>query len=302
MVKGILLGLLAYAVFSCGDAIIRSLGGRLPVFEIGFFVTLFACLTVPFVRPPSERWRDIFRMHRPWLVVLRAIAGAGGGVLAVYAFTTLPLAEVYSMVFVAPLFVTLLSIPFLGERIGWRRALAVGMGFIGVLLVVRPGFRELSLGHLAALGVSLSAATTVVVLRALGPTEKRITLMGVVILAALALNFALMLFDYRHPAPVDLVKMAAAGLTGGFGHLLLMAALRAAPANRVAPAQYSQMIWAMGLGALFFGEFPDATALSGIGLIVFSGLFTFLREEQKGGRWPAVWTIVWTRPRNGRRP
>ena len=208
----------------------------------------------------------------------------------------------YSMVFVAPLFVTLLSIPFLGERIGWRRALAVGMGFIGVLLVVRPGFRELSLGHLAALGVSLSAATTVVVLRALGPTEKRITLMGVVILAALALNFALMLFDYRHPAPVDLVKMAAAGLTGGFGHLLLMAALRAAPANRVAPAQYSQMIWAMGLGALFFGEFPDATALSGIGLIVFSGLFTFLREEQKGGRWPAVWTIVWTRPRNGRRP
>ena len=301
MGKGILLGLLSYAVFSCGDAVIRSLGGRLPVFEIGFFVTLFACFAVPFVRPPSERWRDIFRMHRPWLVALRTLAGVGGGILAVYAFTHLPLAEVYSVVFLAPLFVTLLSIPFLGERIGWRRSLAVVSGFVGVLLVVRPGFRDLSLGHLAALGVSLSAATTVIVLRALGPTERRITLMGVVMLAALMVNFVLMLFDFRQPAPADFVRLAAAGLMGGFGHLLLMAALRAAPANRIAPAQYSQIIWAMGLGSMFFGEFPDATALAGIALITLSGLFTFLREEQKGGRWPAVWTIVWTRPRNGRR-
>ena len=143
MVKGIFIGLLSYAVFSCGDAIIKSLGDRLPIFEIGFFVTLFALIAMPFARAPGERWRDLFRMHRPFMVLLRAASGTMAGILGVIAFTTLPLAEVYSLIFVAPLFVTLLSIPLLGERIGWRRALAVVVGFGGILLVVRPGFREL---------------------------------------------------------------------------------------------------------------------------------------------------------------
>jgi S-adenosylmethionine uptake transporter len=235
----------------------------------------------------------MFRMHRPALVLLRAISGTAAGILGVYAFTTTPFAEVYSLIFLAPLFVTLLSIPLLGERIGWRRGLAVVVGFAGVLLVVRPGFRDLSLGHLAAAGIALGAAATVIVLRALGPTEKRITLMGVVLFVSLAANGVLMVFDFRLPAVADLGWLALAGLTAGFGHILLMAATRAAPANRIAPGQYSQMVWALLLGALFFGEFPDVTALAGIALIVFAGLFTFLREERRGGRWPAVWTIVW---------
>jgi S-adenosylmethionine uptake transporter len=156
-------------------------------------------------------------------------------------------------------------------------------------------------GHLAAAGVALGAAATVITLRALGPTEKRITLMGVVLLVSLAGNGAAMLFDFHPPALRDLEWLAFAGLLAGFGHILLMAATRAAPANRIAPGQYSQMVWALLLGALFFEEFPDATALAGIGLIVFAGLFTFLREEKRGGRWPAVWTIVWGRG-NGSSP
>ena len=91
-----------------------------------------------------------------------------------------------------------------------------------------------------------------IVLRALGPTEKRITLMGVAMLMALAVNGVLMLFDFRIPAPLDLLALAAIGLCTGAGHILIMAALRAAPANRIAPAQYSQMIWAVLLGAIFF--------------------------------------------------
>jgi S-adenosylmethionine uptake transporter len=301
MVKGIFIGLLSYAVFSCGDAIIKSLGDRLPIFEVGFFATLFAMIAMPFARAPSEHWRDLFRMHRPGMVLLRAASGTMAGILGVIAFTTLPLAEVYSLIFVAPLFVTLLSIPLLGERIGWRRALAVVVGFGGILLVVRPGFRELLPGHFAALGVALGGAVTMIVLRALGPTEKRITLMGVAMLMALSVNGVLMLFDFRMPTPADLLSLAAIGLCTGLGHILIMAALRAAPANRIAPAQYSQMIWAVLLGAIFFHEFPDATALAGIGLVCFAGLFTFVREEKMGGRWPAVWTIVWGRPRNGDR-
>ena len=125
MVKGILLGFLAMGIFSCGDASIKAIGDRMTVFEISFFCTAFACIAIPFVRLPHERWRDMFRMHRPGLVMVRTVAGILAGLFSIVAFTTLPLAEVYSLIFLSPLFVTLLSIPFLGERIGWRRLLAV---------------------------------------------------------------------------------------------------------------------------------------------------------------------------------
>jgi S-adenosylmethionine uptake transporter len=294
MVKGVLLAFLAMAIFSCGDASIKAIGDGMTVFEISFFATAFACVAIPFVRLPHERWRDMFRMHRPGLVMVRTVAGVLAGLFSTYAFTTLPLAEVYSLIFLSPLFVTILSIPFLGETVGWRRGLAILIGFLGVLLVVRPGFRELMPGHLAAAGSAVCGAATVLSLRALGPTEKRITLMGVVFAAALAINGAIMVFDFHVPATRDLLLAAFAGLCGGIAHMLLMAAMRAAPANRVAP-QYSQIVWAILLGAAFFSEFPDATAIAGIGLVTFAGLFTFAREEKRGVRFPPVWTMVFGR-------
>jgi S-adenosylmethionine uptake transporter len=300
MVKGVLLGFLAMAIFSCGDASIKAIGDRMTVFEISFFCTAFACIAIPFVKLPHERWRDMFRMHRPGLVMVRTIAGILAGLFSIYAFTTLPLAEVYSLIFLSPLLVTILSIPFLGETVGWRRALAILVGFAGVLLVVRPGFREMMPGHLAAAAAAMCGAATVLSLRALGPTEKRITLMGVVFVAALAVNGAIMIFDFHVPAPRDFLLTAFAGLCGGTAHTLLMAAMRAAPANRVAPTQYSQIAWAIILGALFFGEFPDATAVAGIVLVTFAGLFTFAREEKRGVRFPSAWTMVFGR--SGRSP
>jgi S-adenosylmethionine uptake transporter len=300
MVKGILLGFLAMAIFSFGDACIKAIGDRMTVFEISFFATVFACVALPFVRQPHERWRDMFHMDRPGLVMVRVIAGVFAGLFSTIAFTTLPFAEVYSLIFLSPLFVTILSIPFLGETVGWRRAGAIVIGFAGVLLVVRPGFRELTLGHLAALGASMCGAATVLSLRALGPTEKRITLMGVVFVAALAVNGVIMAFDFHVPAPRDLLLTLLAGLCGGTAHILIMAAIREAPANRVAPAQYSQIVWAILLGALFFDEFPDATAFAGIALVTFAGIFTFIREEKRGARFPPVWTMVFGR--GGRAP
>ena len=133
-------------IFSCGDAALRRSAAGCRVFEIGFFSTVFSCVALPFVRQPHERWRDMFRMHRPGLVLLRAVAGRARWALQVFAFTHLPLAEVYSLFFLSPLLVTILSIPILGESVGWRRGLAIVVGFAGVLLVVRPGFRELHAG------------------------------------------------------------------------------------------------------------------------------------------------------------
>jgi drug/metabolite transporter (DMT)-like permease len=287
-IKGIALGFLAYFLFSCSDANVKALGGHLPIFEIGFFQILFAALVLLFLRPRDERWRDALRVRRPGLVALRGIAGASAGILGIYAFTHLPFAEAYALIFLSPSIATILSIFILNEQVGWRRWLAVAIGFTGVMTIVRPGFETLELGHLAAFAVSFCAAGTIIILRTLGQTERRVSLLAAVILTSLLLNGTLMLRDFHWPALADLPYLIAAGVFAGIAQLCLILATRAAPANRVAPAQYSQMVWAIVIGGIFFAEFPDVPAMIGIGLIAISGLFTFLREETRGRWWSRI--------------
>ena len=282
MLKGIAVGFLSYGLFSSTDACVKALGALgMPIFEMLFLITLITFVgTIGFAKPRGEKWREVFHLHRPGLVLLRASCGVFAGLLGVYAFTTLPLAEAYSLLFLMPAFATILSIPLLGEEVGWRRWLAVGIGFCGVLLVVRPGFRDLHLGHLAAAAAAVFAALSLITLRVLGPTEKRVSVLAVVYLAALLFNFPLMLLNYRTPSTREMWILLLAGLVGGVGQITMMIATRLAPANRIAPAQYSQIIWAVVFGATFFGELPDGVAFAGMALVIASGLFTFFREEQ----------------------
>src|SRR4051812_17757976 len=138
MLTGVALAFLTYALFSCTDAIVKGLGPELPVAEIVFFATLFQSAVILILRPRGERWRDMFRMNHPKRVMLRTVCGIAAGFLGTYAFTTIPLAEVYALIFLSPVLVTLLSIFLLGEPVGWRRLSAVGVGFVGMLLVVKP--------------------------------------------------------------------------------------------------------------------------------------------------------------------
>src|SRR5688572_21572124 len=118
MINGFAVGLGAYGLFSTADACIKALGGGMSVFEIIFFITAAHFLTIGLAKPESENWRHIFRMNRPSLVLLRAACGVGAGLCGVYAFTTLPLAEAYALIFLMPAFATILSIPILGEEVG----------------------------------------------------------------------------------------------------------------------------------------------------------------------------------------
>jgi S-adenosylmethionine uptake transporter len=240
------------------------------------------------LRPRDERWRDAWRPRHPKLVILRGLAGAASGILAVFAFTTLPFAEAYALIFLSPSIATILSIFWLGEHVRWRRWFAVVLGFVGVLVIVRPGFEELGFGHLCALGVSFFSASTVIILRKLGPTERRVSLLGAVVTAALLSNGILMLDGFVWPTLDDLPFILLAGICAGIAQLCLVVATRHAPANRVAPAQYSQMVWAILIGGLLFQEFPDAWAMAGIVLIAISGIITFLREEARGGWWARI--------------
>lgn len=295
MLKGIAVGFLAYGLFSSADACIKALGGRMSIFEILFLVTLATCATLGFAKSKDETWSTVFHMHRPVLILLRAIGGTVAGLLGVYAFTTLPFAEAYSLLFLMPAFATILSVPILGEEVGWRRWTAVGVGFLGVLLVVRPGFRELHLGHLAAAFAAVFAAMSMIVLRMIGQTEKRITVLTAVYLLALVVNAPFMIADFTVPGWREVGLVLLAGAVGGFGQIAMMIATKLAPANRVVPAQYSQIIWAVVFGAAFFGELPDGIAFVGMVLVAGSGLFTFLREEQLHG-WTRRTILMRNRP------
>jgi len=286
--SGVILALAGYAVYAWGDGITKALGGHLSVFEIGFFNIAFASIFLFFLKPEGEQWHGFWRMQRPWAVHARAISGTVGGVLGVYAFTTIPLAEVYALIFLAPLFVTLLAVVVLKEKVGpWRWA-AVVAGFIGIVLVVRPGFRELQLGHLAALLVAFLAAATIILMRSLAG-EKQTTMLGVLVCYGLVANglAAAVTSSFTVPDLKLLGMLAAAGACTAGGHRLQLLATRRSPANQIASTHYSQIIWAVVIGATFFYEYPDWISLVGLAVVAGSGLLTLVREQIRLGtvRW-----------------
>jgi drug/metabolite transporter (DMT)-like permease len=279
--NGVVFALLAYAVYSCSDAAIKMLSGQLGVFQIGFFIFLFAGLTLLPTRPNGERWLDAWRMSRPWAVQARALTGIVSGAFSVLAFTTIPFAEAYAIIFLSPFFVTLMSIVFLKEQVGpWRWASLVA-GFIGVLLVVRPGFRELEIGHLAALIVALLAAVSVILSRSLAGAERHTSIIGAVIIYGLVFNaIGAVATGGLYIPPVDHLRwLLLAGFLSAGGQVFLLRATQLIPASLVAPTHYSQIVWGIVLGAAFFEEYPDWIAIAGLVVVGASGLLTVIRER-----------------------
>ena len=289
MNNGILLALLGYATFAWSDAAIKALGGGMSVFQIGFFqLAIAGSLLVLLTRPEGSGWLDFWRMKHPLPVQVRAIIGLIAGVGGVYAFTTIPLAEVYAIAFLSPLFVTLLSMLILKEQIGpWRWA-AVIIGFLGVLIVVRPGFRALELGHAAALMMATLSASSIILQRSLAARERTTTILGyLIVYAALFNGVATVVTGFEPPSRSEAAILFVAGAGAAAGHMFLMRAIRIAPVNQLAPTHYSQIAWAVLLGALLFDEQPDIWSVSGLVVIAFSGLLTVARERIRLGtvRW-----------------
>ncbi|MBO6900309.1 MAG: DMT family transporter [Rhizobiaceae bacterium] len=289
MKNGILLALFGYATFAWSDAAIKALGGEMSIFQIGFSQLVIAgSLLVLLTRPEGAGWLDFWRMNHPLPVQARAIIGLVAGVTGVYAFTTIPLAEVYALAFLSPLFVTILSMVLLKEQIGpWRWA-AVIVGFLGVLVVVRPGFRALEIGHGAALMMAVLGACSIILQRSLAERERTTTILGYLILYAVLFNgAATTVTGFKAPQLDEAAILLVAGAGAAAGHMFLMRAIRLAPVNQLAPTHYSQIAWAVLLGALLFDEQPDIWSVTGLAVIAFSGLLTVARERVRLGtaRW-----------------
>lgn len=282
--KGILLAFLAYGTYACSDAFVKAAGG-MPVFVIGLYVTAFALVPVALFKPGHEKWAEVFVLNNPKIVHLRAASGVLAGMCAFYAFTTLPLAEAYAIIFLIPAFSTLIAIFVLKEPVGWRRWLAVILGFAGILIVIRPGFREIEPGHIAGLGTAFFGAVTITALRRLSTSEKMLSLIAMVGVWSFGANGLLAAVFTGFPLPErdQFYALVGAGLMAGFAQIAIIRASGLAPASTIAPTQYSQMIWAIAIGYFAFAEVPEPATFAGMAVIAFSGMLIFIREEKRIG-------------------
>lgn len=279
--KGAALALLAFAIFATHDVVVKALGGFYAPFQVVFFSTLmgFPLVTLMLI---GDRTDGNLRPRHPWWTALRTGAAVVTGVSAFYAFASLPLAQVYAILFAAPLIITILAIPILGETVRLRRGAAVVAGMIGVLIVLRPGQVALELGHLAALTAAMTGALASIIVRKIGHEERSAVLLLYPMLANFVCMGALLPFVYR---PMPLLHFAGLGLIALMAFvamLCVIAAYRRAEAVIVAPMQYSQILWATAYGYLLFDETIDGATAVGAAIIIASGLYIVLRESQTG--------------------
>jgi drug/metabolite transporter (DMT)-like permease len=279
---GIAYRVMAMACMACLSAIVKWTGERgMPVFEIIFFRNAFA-----FVPLGLYIWRttgfSVLKTRRPFGHLTRATIGLMGMVCGFSAVQYLPLTEATAFNFASPLFMTALSALLLGEVVGRHRWGAVVVGFIGVLIMVRP-----EPGHFNAVGVSLAigsamgAAGAMVAIRQIAATEKGATIVFYFTLAGTVLGALGSAVHWVTPDPLTLGLLILGGLIGGVGQLLLTEALRVAPVGVVAPFDYSQLIWATGIGFLVWGELPHLATIVGALVVAASGVYILHREMRR---------------------
>lgn len=275
--KGAALSLAAFGIYATHDVVVKYLGGSYSAVQIIFFAGLLSFPLVSAMLLGDRRDENLVPRH-PWWSLLRAVSAVISGVLGFYAFSKLPLAQCYAIFFSMPLLITLLAIPMLGERVGLRRGLAVVVGLIGVLVVLRPGDAALSLGHLAALTAAVAGALGSVIVRKIGKDERSAVLMLYPMLGNVLAMGAALPFVYE-PMPIaHLGLMCIIALFSFIAGLLVIKAYRTAPAVIVAPMQYSQILWAALYGSLLFDESVDWATAIGSAIIIGSGIYIVLRE------------------------
>lgn len=276
--KGVLFALIAFGIFSTHDVVIKVLGGSYSPIQIVFFSVLFSFPLATLYLMRDTTSGTLLPKHPYWMAA-RTAAAVITGFCAFYAFSVLPLAEVYAIIFASPLLITVMAIPVLGEVVRLRRWVAVVIGLIGVLIVLRPGQTELELGHLAALVAAVCGAFASIVVRKIGREERTVVIMLYPMMANFLVMAALLPIVYE-PMPIgDLARVGVVAVFAWIAGRFLIAAYNSGEAVIVAPMQYSQMIWATAYGYFFFDEVPDSGTILGTSVIILSGLYIVLRES-----------------------
>lgn len=277
-VRGVLLGLAGFGLFSVADGTIKFLGGTYHPVQIVAFASLF---TLPLIGLLWLKDRGRLRPVHPGLMAIRTVALIANALLVTYAFTAMPLAQAYAIFFTMPLVLTLLAWPILGDRVDAMGGVAVVLGLVGVIVALNPGRIDFGIGHLAAVVGMLMAAVHYLIIRKTGGVESSVALLLYPVAGQCVAAFLLLPSRYQ-PMPLhDLATVASISVFGMAGTMLMFAAYRAAPPVVVAPTQYSQIAWAAVFGALFFAEPMTASTALGMVIIAAAGILVVWRQERQ---------------------
>lgn len=249
--------------------------------EMVFYRSLFGLPVVLMWVASARSGMASIATRKPLVHVWRCALGVSGILLIFQGLRLLPLADATTIGFTSPIFATLLSILFLNEKVGRHRWAAIGVGFLGVLVMVRPGAEGAPplAGLLFALGGAFVAASVTVTLRQLGKTESATAIVFWFFIACSMVGGTFALIDGQSHSWTVLAILAAGGLAGGVAQLLMTTSLQHAPVSALAPLDYLQMVGAVVLGWLLLSDAPTVATLSGAALIAGSGLYTAWREH-----------------------
>lgn len=271
--------LAAVGFFAMMDAGLKQLAAHYPPFQVAF---LRAAASLPLVVPWALATAPRGSLRRPhWrLQLLRTLIGIVMMASFIYAVSQLPLSTTYSIFFVAPLLITALSVPLLGEHVGPRRWIAIGVGLLGVLVVLRPSGDGLALlPALATLLAALCYALSAITVRFLARTDNTQSMMvWLLVLMALG-NGVVAAFDWHAVRADDAWLIAGVGLVGALGQYAITEAFRTGEASALAPLEYTALLWGVGLDLALWGVLPAPVTWSGAAIIIASGLYLVHRER-----------------------
>ena len=276
--KAITFNLLAWVMLPIMDGFAKYLSSDLPVLQITwaryFFTVAFTLPIMFFFFRKNLVWTD-----KPKLQLIRGLILLTANVCFFYSISIISLAKALTLAFIAPLIVTAFSPIFLGEKVGFRRWSAVKIGFIGSMVVIRPGFVEINLASLAALGTGVMYGFYLIITRKLSSSDNPLlTLLLTGVVGAIIISFV-MPFVWIKPTLNQWSMMAAIGIFACVGHLFIILSLKYADASKLAPFSYFEIVTNIIIGYYFFSDFPDKWTFLGLFIIILSGIYISRREN-----------------------
>ena len=283
--RAILLVIVSSGTFTLAAAAVKALEGGIPLAQLVLFRNLFAMPLLLLMLHRSGGWH-LLRPRHPWRHAQRSVAGLCGMCGAFIGFTHLPLATATVLGFTMPFFLTVLSVIFLGERVGWRRWGAVAVGFAGVLLVARPGAEAAALPIFPVVAVLVGAlawAVSMMSIRRLGEAgEHGVTIVLWFAIFTSVVSAVATVPVWVQPDGRQWALLVGLGVISAVAQLLMTEAYRRGETTLLAPFEYVALFWTMMLGAALWGEWPSWLDLAGFAVLVGAGLFIWWREVRLG--------------------